>query len=249
MFLTWRRSVWAALLGLVAGCSHHSSVCSDGLVERVLPPPDAPADAAPEPAGPTTQTDTAAVHDSADRERAAGKTPPTPNSPSQQVAVDHVPCRPLTLSDAVALAFRLQPRLRASLESIEQARGREDIAFAAFLPTLTTGYSVGGFDLNVGGHGISIPNTPAFSFIPFTGAVPVGLTIDSGYELAELKLQWLVCDFGRRLGRYNQAGLAADIAQLQAERAYQTVANGVAAAYYQLLRARGRPDRTATDGR
>jgi outer membrane protein TolC len=154
------------------------------------------------------------------------------------VVHDGVTCEPLTLNDAIALAFRLQPRLRASLESIQQARGRTDIAFAAFLPTLSTGYTVGGFDLNVGGAGISVPNSPPFSFIPFTGAVPVGLNLQSGYELAELKLQWLVCDFGRRLGRYNQAGLATDIAQLQTERAYQTVANGVAAAYYDVLRAR-----------
>src|SRR5262249_38755374 len=53
-----------------------------------------------------------------------------------------------------------------------------------------------------------------------------------------LKLQWLVCDFGRRMGRYSQAGLAVDIAQLQTERAYQTVANDVALAHYQVLRSR-----------
>src|SRR5262249_41227831 len=134
--------------------------------------------------------------------------------------------------------FQLQPRLRASLESIQQARGREDIAFAAFLPVLTSGFSVGGVDLNVGGSGIPLPNSPPFNFIPFTGAVPVRLDIKTGYELAELKLQWLVCDFGRRLGRYHQAGLAADIAQLQTQRAYQTVANEVAVAYYQALRTR-----------
>src|SRR5262249_21963072 len=62
--------------------------------------------------------------------------------------------------------------------------------------------------------------------------------INTGYEQAELKLQWLICDFGRRLGRYRQAGLAAEIAQLQSERAYQTVANEVAVAYYQVLRTR-----------
>jgi outer membrane protein TolC len=160
-----------------------------------------------------------------------------PTQPQAQEAGSE-PGKPLTLPDALALAFRLQPRLRATLESIEQARGKEDIAFAAFLPTASTGYSVGGFDLNVGGNGISVPNSPPFSFIPFTGAVPLGLNIQSGYELAELKLQWLVCDFGRRLGRYNQAGIATDIAQLQTERAYQTVADDVAVAYYQLLRAR-----------
>jgi outer membrane protein TolC len=145
------------------------------------------------------------------------------------------------LPDAIALAFRLQPRLRASLESIQQARGREAIAFAAFLPVASTGYSVGGFDLNVGGTGFPIPgltNSPAFTFLPFGGSLPVGLDIKTGYELAELKVQYLVCDFGRRLGRYNQAGLAADIAQLQTDRAYQTVANDVAAAYYQVLRTR-----------
>jgi outer membrane protein TolC len=169
---------------------------------------------------PPPQTPTAAGHNSADEERAAGQTTPGPNSPSQRIALDGVSCQPLTLAEAIALAFWLQPRLRASLESIEQARGREDIAFAAFLPTLTGDYSVGGFDLNVGGGGLPVPNLPAFSFIPFTGAVPSGLKIQSGYELAELKLQWLVCDFGRRLARFNQAGLATDIAQLQTERAF-----------------------------
>src|SRR5262245_37146367 len=36
----------------------------------------------------------------------------------------------LTLPEAIGLAFRLQPRLRAQLESIAQARGREQIAFS-----------------------------------------------------------------------------------------------------------------------
>jgi outer membrane protein TolC len=66
----------------------------------------------------------------------------------------------------------------------------------------------------------------------------VGLSVRTDYELAELKLQWLICDFGRRMARYNQAGIAVDITQLQTERAYQTVANDVAIAYYQVLRAR-----------
>jgi outer membrane protein TolC len=154
--------------------------------------------------------------------------------------LDRAASAPLTLPDAVALAFRLQPRLRASLESIQQAQGREDIAFAAFLPALTSAYSVGGFELNVGGAGLplpTLPGSPAFTFVPFTGALPVGLDIHTGYELAEMKLQWLICDFGRRLGRYRQAGIAVDIAQLQTARAYQTVANDVALAYYQVLRA------------
>src|SRR5205085_7744363 len=135
------------------------------------------------------------------------------------------------------LAFRRQPRLRACLGSISQARGREDIAFAAFLPALTSAYSVGGFDLNVGGAGIPLPNSPPFNFIPFTGAVPVGLDIKTGYELAELKLQWLVCDFGRRMGVYNASMLAVNLHQLQTDRAFQTVANEVEGGYYNALRA------------
>jgi outer membrane protein TolC len=147
----------------------------------------------------------------------------------------------LTLPEAITLAFQLQPRLRVALENIQQAERAHDIAFAAFLPVVSTGYSVGGFDLNVGGAGLplpSLPSLPAFNFIPFTGAVPVGLDLKTGFELAELRVQWLVCDFGRRLGRYYQSGLAVDIAQLQTDRAYQTVANDVALAYYEVLRTR-----------
>jgi outer membrane protein TolC len=100
------------------------------------------------------------------------------------------------------------------------------------------GYSVGGFDLNVGGQSVPLGPLPGFTFIPALGSIPIGLNINTGYEFADLKLQWLICDFGRRLGRYRQAGLAVEIAQLQRERAYQTVANEVAVAYYQVLRTR-----------
>src|SRR4029077_11456360 len=136
----------------------------------------------------------------------------------------------------IETAFRQQPRLRVYLETVEQARRTEDIAFAPFLPMAATSYSVGGFDLKVGGERVPLGPLPGFTFLPSLGAIPIGLNIDTGYELADLKLQWLICDFGRRLGRYRQAGLATDIAQLQSERAYQTVANEVAVAYYQLLR-------------
>jgi outer membrane protein TolC len=225
------------LLAVAVGCSHRDSLAPEVLAQRILPPPDASAQAAPDvpPRAPEASEEGTRP---GEVEKAAEATAPAADAPPQPLAQDGVPCQPLTLPDAVNLAFRLQPRLRATLESIAQARGREDIAFAAFLPTLTSAYSVGGFDLTVGGNGIPLPNSPPFNFIPFTGAVPIGLDIKTGYEAAELKLQWLVCDFGRRLGRYNQAGLAVDIAQLQTERAYQTVGNDVALAYYQVLRAR-----------
>jgi outer membrane protein TolC len=128
--------------------------------------------------------------------------------------------------------------LRVYLENVEQARRGEDVAFAPFLPMAAAGYSVGGFDLNVGGTGVPLGPLPGFTFLPGLGAIPVGLSINTGYELAELKLQWLICDFGRRLGRYRQAGIALDIAQLESDRAFQTVANEVSVAYYQVLRTR-----------
>src|SRR5262249_45311003 len=144
MLVTSRRSLWTALLCLAVGCSHPGSLSPQELAERILPPPDVPAPGPPEAPVPTPQTGTGEGNNSGDVEGTAGQTPPGPNASSQPVTLDRVPCGPLTLPDAIALAFRLQPQLRASLESIQQARGREDIAFAAFLPTLTGGYSVGG---------------------------------------------------------------------------------------------------------
>jgi outer membrane protein TolC len=76
--------------------------------------------------------------------KTAGPAVTAADAPPQRLAQDGVLCQPLALADAVALAFRLRPRLRASLEGIAQARGREDVAIAAFLPSLTSVYSVGG---------------------------------------------------------------------------------------------------------
>lgn len=137
----------------------------------------------------------------------------------------------LPLPDAIATAFRQNPHLRIYLEHVEQARGLEGMAFAPYLPMVHAGYSVGAFDLNVDGN-------VEPSFIPGVGSVPVGLNVNTPYQLADLKLHWLLYDFGRRSGRYRQAGLAVDIAQLQRERAFQTVATDVSVAYYQVLRAR-----------
>jgi outer membrane protein len=251
-----RRALWIVLFCLAAGCAQPRSRATEGLAKRVLPPPDVLAAATldkPELlAGPTISgaQKSGEVQWKAAKSLSDSNAPPPcvpldgkpsqplalPDAPPPRVPLDSMPCPPLTLPDAIALAFRSQPRLRASLESIQQARGKEGIAFAAFLPTLTSGYTVGSFDLNVGGGGSSAPNSSPFAFSPATGAVPSGLNIKSGFELAELKLQLLVCDFGRRLGSYNQAGLATEISQLQTERAYQTVANDVATAYYQVLR-------------
>src|SRR4051812_39222423 len=229
---------------LTGGCIRPRAEVRDSLAARVLPAPDraSPADAMVRPAA-------------AERPQApdqilppalepAPTTVPRPNeaagsAPTAMDATEEPAGKPLTLPEAIELAFRLQPRLRAQLEGIAQARGRQQIAFSTFLPTVGGNYDVGGFTLGVGGEPIRVgQGTQNFNFIPFTGAVPVGLNIKSGYELAELKVQWLLLDFGRRLGRYEQAKLAMDVAQLQTDRAFQTVANEVSVAYYGVLRAK-----------
>ncbi|HKB40176.1 MAG TPA: TolC family protein [Gemmataceae bacterium] len=164
---------------------------------------------------------------------------PSPGEPPPAVTDGRTAPGPISLPEAIALAYRLQPRLRAFLEEVVQARGAETVARAPFLPTASAGYSVGGFDLIAGGTPIPIgPGTPNFTFLPAIGAIPVGLNLNTGYELAEFRVQWLVTDFGRRINRYRQTQIGVDIAQLQTDRAYQTVANDVALAYYQVLRTR-----------
>jgi hypothetical protein len=178
-----RRPLWGVLLSLAAGCSHGASLAPEVLAERILPPPDlpdVPASAAPETAMPPPKAATAEGRKLEEVDKKAGQTPPSPDASPRPVPLDHGPCAPLTLPDAIALAFQLQPRLRASLESIEQAQGREDIAFAAFLPLLTSAYSVGGFHVNAGGLSVLVGSPPGFTFIPGLGAIPVGLNINTG---------------------------------------------------------------------
>ena len=171
------------------------------------------------------------------------ETLPTPGTPTEGVAPGSLessasqdPGQSLTLDEATALAFRRQPRLRMYLEGTRQARGASDIAFAPYLPTAALAYSFGGYALDAGGIPIRPGGVPGFTVLPPGFTLPVGLDYQTGYELAELKLQWLICDFGRRLGRYNASKLAVDVQQLQTQRAFQTVANEVALAYYNVLR-------------
>jgi outer membrane protein TolC len=177
--------------------------------------------------------------------------PPATSLPSDsnEAALDAIAAtgQPLTLPEAIELAFHDQPRLRAQLESIAQARGLQQIVFSTFLPLVAANYDVGVFSLGVGGEPIRIAKgLPGFNFLPGLGALPIGLNIGTSFELAELKVQWLLLDFGHRLGRYEQARLAGDVAELQTDRAYQTVANEVAVAYYNVLRSQALR-RTAQD--
>ncbi len=169
-------------------------------------------------------------------------------SDSDEATLDAIAAngKPLTLPEAIGLAHRTQPRLRAQLESIAQASGAQQIAFSAFLPLVAGRYDVGGFGLGAGGIPTQVGKPQSFSFLPGLGAVPIGLNLGTTFELAELNVQWLLLDFGRRLGVYEQAKLSSDIAGLQTERAHQTVANEVAVAYYNVLRSQALR-RTAQD--
>jgi outer membrane protein TolC len=243
---TGRLGVWLTLLGLLLlcptfGCSHGHYGCPEDLAQRILPP--VPSDlhgGLPTPEK-TARDDSGGSLVGLGQPKAAGKADSKDaKSPTaaHESEVSWRPAQTLTLAEAIDAAFHQQPRLRVYLESVEQARRAEDIAFAPFLPLAVAGYSAGGFDLEVGGKSVPLGPLPGFTFIPALGSIPIGLNITTGYEFADFKLQWLLCDFGRRLGRYRQAGLAVAIAQLQSERAYQTVANEVAVAYYQVLRTR-----------
>src|SRR5262245_48453209 len=208
------------LLSLALGCSHDTCY-RESLADRILPPAnvagpqqveqvDPPQKSAQQPPEQGPALSVQAVP--SDQPRSEGAKPPPP-VPVSEVGYNCTPI--LNLAEAIDTAFRQQPRLRVYLESVEQARRGQDIALAPFFPLAMASYSVGGFDLNVSGNTPPLAPPPGFTFIPALGSIPIGLNINTPYELADLKLQWLICDFGRRLGRYHQAGLAVEIAQLQ----------------------------------
>ena len=80
---------------------------------------------------------------------------PAPSLPSDsdQATLEAIAAsgKPLTVSEAIDVAFRSQPRLRAQLETIDQARGLQQIAFSAFLPAAGLRFDGGGFRLGAQG--------------------------------------------------------------------------------------------------
>lgn len=249
---TWLNLFWLALpLCLVAGCSclHRS--------ESTLPFDATPAAIECRVVAPVTleiadtPPDTVAPDHSVSRCSAAGTPRTAPDSAlavsnergarkvgqrtrdESMVAPQLSPLAPvsppLAFSLRQALTFGLEnnPRLQAALSGIERARGQEQAAFAPFLPEIDL--------LSHGGV-----TSPAL------GPAPIGLTgivIPNGNDThsfahAELQLQWTIWDFGRRSGRYQQAGARTRIAELQSSRAEQTVGFDVGSAYLQALQAR-----------
>jgi outer membrane protein TolC len=140
------------------------------------------------------------------------------------IVSDSIP--PLPLPEAVDFALQNNPRLRAALAAIEQARGQEAVAFAPFLPQVDL------LNRYVATGKSTLPGSPG----------PTGVVNISGpgpfqvYQ-SELQLQWTLYDFGRTAGRYGQARVREEIARFQSVRAQETVAYDVATAYLQALEA------------
>ena len=150
--------------------------------------------------------------------------------PIRSVDSDPTPdSEPLVFSlvEAVAYAQRHSPRLRAARAAIEAAAGREQVAFAAFLPEIGV-FSQSGATNHTMGPGV--PSSTGFLLTNGDGP--------HNYVQGLLQLQWTVYDFGRRTGRYNQATARQRIAKYQLTRADQTVQFDVAVAYLNILLAR-----------
>jgi outer membrane protein len=217
-------------LGVLPGCSHSRSLvdlppaltCDDATAEmpRLLPAVAAVPDEGPPPAATTPR------RISSDEVR-----PPLACDGAVQLASFVAPDGPpspllLSLPEAIQLGLQDNPRLRAALSAIERARGQEQAAFAPFLPQIDM------LNRFVATGKSSLPGAPG----P-TGAVNIRAIGHYTTYQTELQLQWTLYDFGRTGGRYRQSVMREKIAQLQAERARETVAYDVATAYLQALEA------------
>jgi outer membrane protein TolC len=116
------------------------------------------------------------------------------------------------------------PRLRSALSAIGRAVGQEQTAFAPFLPQVDM------LNRCLATSPTLSPGSPGL----VGGILPGGPGPYTALQ-SEIQIQWTLYDFGRTAGRYRQARMREKIAQLQAERARETVAYDVAAYYFQAL--------------
>lgn len=129
----------------------------------------------------------------------------------------------LDLRQTVAVAQSQNPQLGIARADIGKAAAGKKIAFSAFLPSLGVVDSLNLLDTD-------IRSTPSSVFAPF-----LPIEWNSQYNQVELETQWIIWDFGRRLGRYRQADILVDIARLKYQRACQTVGYDATEAYYRVL--------------
>ncbi len=128
------------LLASPLGCSHERYSYQEGLAQRILPPVNRDVREESPTARKMAQEPSGGNKALLGPPRAADDTDPKegilPSPQGSVVAYDSTQI--LTLAEAIDTAFRQQPRLRVYMESIEQARRGEDIAFAPFRPAAST---------------------------------------------------------------------------------------------------------------
>lgn len=181
-----------------------------------LPAPSATAPAAT----PTTPSDTSTANSIPEHFL------PTP--PAEPVVIA-APTGPLTLEMAIDLATQYNPRLGAMRERISAAEGGREVAMADFFPeAVATLRHIEGDPAN---HPFVLPTMPT----EIGGFAPGGAS--DRFERAELGVQWILYDFGRTSGRVGQARSMVQIAQLQFDRARESVTFDVTKAYFAVLQA------------
>ena len=129
----------------------------------------------------------------------------------------------LDLHQAVAIAQSQNPQLGIARADICKAAAGKKIAFSAFLPSLGVVDSLNALNADVR----STPDPILRPFLP--------IEWNSQYNQVELETQWIIWDFGRRIGQYRQADILVDIARLKYQRACQTVGYDSTEAYYRVL--------------
>jgi outer membrane protein TolC len=197
-------------IGIFVGCSsHRADVLDDVLRQQILLPSGS------DLRGPAVG------------EALGGAKSESPGKGELARSTDGLP-EVLTLPRAIERVAQENPHVQFMKARVEQARDGADIAFAEFLPTASAKYRY----VNGG------PGTFTFPTQPPSGSVGVVsfASPSTEHQQTELYLQWLVYDFGRRKGRHHQATLAAEIADLQYQRAIETAQFNVTAAYFDVLR-------------
>jgi len=149
-------------------------------------------------------------------------------TPEPEIPLD----QPLSLEQAEELAMRHSPRIAAARSMVAAAASREQIAAAAFQPTLSTDYAFQGDTSNYQFSGV--PPGGMFPVLPIRGLGPGNFD----YEVLDLRLQWTVFQFGKRLALHDQAMMKAEITHWQLERTRQEVVFDVAIKYAGVLQAR-----------
>src|SRR5262249_47483103 len=114
-------------MGFTLGCSHGRYCCQEDLAQRILPPVNSDvSDELPKPRDATKDIST--EREGRQEQPESSKEQATEEAESAPAQASELSCEshgPLTLADAIDIAFRSQPRLRVYLETVEQARRAE----------------------------------------------------------------------------------------------------------------------------